>query len=257
MKNYKFRIIIFVFLLAAVSKLHSSDIMTSADRNTGKGIDFAVYWLQEKRDIDINASSLEEISVLNLDSTVSTFSYVSKSREKYKLKEEEFMPVIKFTMRLGEKFHPYVKFGISKTELSGYGNKWESRQDCLAAGFGLKYVLLQDTVVSPAFSVDAGATFNDTKIKKFDGTDTDLNYKTHEIAASFWTSKKLKKFEPYLGVQMSFVNGKFENYGVDADSVNVFYGCSFKILPDIRVAVENSFIDMKNFNFSAGINVTI
>jgi hypothetical protein len=231
--------------------------MTSADRNSGKGIDFSVYWLQEKRDITVNVLSVEKISILNLNATVSTFSSTGESHEKYELKEKTSLPAIKFTARFGEKFHPYIKFGISKTELTGYGKKWESRQDGIVGGFGLKYVLLQDTVVTPAFAVDTGIFFKNVKIKKFDDTDIDLNYKTRELSASFWASKKLKRFEPYLGLQFSFIDGEFENCDIDADSVNIFYGCGYKLSSGINFVFENSFINIKNFNFSAGIKIRI
>jgi len=261
MKNYKLKIIVFIFLQTVISEVYSSELMTSADRNSGEGIDFSVYWLQEKRDIVLNVLSAEKISIFNLDATVSTFSSTGESREKYELKEKSSLPVIKFNVRLGEKFHPYSKVGISKTELTGYGKKWESRQDGIAGGFGLKYVLLQDTVVTPAFAVDTGITFKNVKIKKFDGTDIDLNYKTRELSASFWTSKKLKRFEPYLGLQFSFVDGEFGNYDIDADSINIFYGCGYsypyKFLPGIKFVFENSFVNIKNFNFSTGIKLKI
>lgn len=271
MKNYKtcseivsgLKIIAFIFLLLtmAYSGLYSSELMISADRNSGKGIDFSVYWLQEKWDIDINASSVEEIRALNLDATVSTFSGTAENIAKYELKEKTSLPAIKFSVRFGEKFHPYIKFGISKTELTGYGKKWESRQEGITGGFGLKYVLLQDTVITPAFAVDTGIFFKNVKIKKFDGTDIDLNYKTHEIATSFWTSKKMKQFEPYLGLQFSFIDGEFENCDIDADSVNIFYGCGYeypyKFLSGINFVFENSFVNIKNFNFSTGIKVKI
>ncbi len=245
-----FLIFTMLYALCSMDCLYSSELMTSADRNSGRGIDFSVYWLQEKRDITVNVSSVEKI-------TVSTFSGTAENISQYELKEKTSLPVIKFTVRLGEKFHPYIKFGISKTELTGYGKKWESGQDGIVGGFGLKYVLLQDTVVTPAFAVDTGITFKNVKIKKFDDTDIDLNYKTRELSASFWTSKKLKKFEPYLGLQFSFIDGEFENCDIDADSVNIFYGCSHKILSDVKIVIENSYVNIKNFNFSAGIKVKI
>ena len=236
---------------------YSSELMTSADRNSGKGIDFSVYWLQEKRDITVNVLSAEESLVLNLDASVSTFSGTAVNISQYELKEKTSLPAIKFNVRLGEKFHPYFKLGVSKTELTGYGKKWESGQDGIVGGLGLKYVLLQDTVVTPAFAVDTEITFKNVKIKKFDDTDIDLNYKTRELSASFWTSKKLKRFEPYLGLQFSFIDGEFENCDISADSVNIFYGCSYKFLPGISFVFENSFVNIKNFTFSAGVKIEI
>jgi len=56
---------------------------------------------------------------------------------------------------------------------------------------------------------------------------------------------------------MSFVNGEFENCDIDADSINIFYGCLYKILSGVNLAFENSFINVKNFNFSAGVKVRI
>jgi len=254
MKNYKLKIIVFIFLQTLISELYSSETMASADRNSGRGIDFSVYWLQEKRDITVNVLSAEEFTV-----TGSTFSGIAENISQYelKVKEKTFLPAIKFNVRLGEKFHPYIRFGILKTELTGYGKKWESRQDGIAGGFGLKYVLLQDTVVTPAFAVDTGVIFKNVKIKKFDDTDIDLNYKTRELSASFWTSKKIKQFEPYLGLQFSFIDGEIENCDIDADSVNIFYGCGYKFLSGIMITFENSFVNVKNFNFAAGIKIGI
>lgn len=252
-----FKALVPLFLQAAISGLYSAEMMASADRSGGIGIDSAVYWLETKSDIGINASAPEEISALNLDSAVSTFTSVSRNNEKYELKEKSYLPSVKFIMRFGERFNPYVKLGIAKTELTGYGKKWKSDWNGIIAGLGLKYVLLQDTVVTPAFAVDLGITFKNTKIKKPDDVDTDLDYRTRELAVSFLTSKKLKKLEPYLGLQMSFVDGEFEESDIDADSLNVFYGCLYKFLPYVNLAVENSFTNMKNFNFSAGLKIGI
>src|SRR3989339_632400 len=182
MKNYKLKVFVLFFLQVIISKLYSSELMTSADRNTDSKIDFSVYWLQEKRDITVNAISAEKSVIFNLDTTVSTFSSTAKSREQYELKEKNYLPSTKITIHLNGKFHPYIKFGISKTELTGYGKKWESNRDGIVAGFGLKYVLLQDTIVTPAFAVDTGITFRTAKIKKLDDVSIDLNYKTTEIA---------------------------------------------------------------------------
>lgn len=251
-------LIFFIFIFLLSIPVYSSEIMTSADRNSGKGYDFTVYYMQSKQDIDINVSSVEQIYALNLPPpgnipTVSTFSYIGTVSEKYELKRKTASSVIKISKRFGEKLHPYLKFGVFKTELKGYGSKWESNSDGILAGGGLKYVLLQDTVVTPAFAVSCGLTFENVEIKKINNSDINLKLKTTELETTFWTSKKIRSFEGWAGLQLSFIDGKFEDSDIDGDSASVFLGLSYGFFENIGVTSEIFLINLKDINFHSGI----
>ncbi|MBN1384678.1 MAG: hypothetical protein JW983_07360 [Elusimicrobia bacterium] len=232
---------------------YTSEIVISADRNSATGIESVFYYMQSEQDIDIETSSQQEANVLNLPTGVSTFSYTTTVLEKYELKKKAQAPVLKFSKRFGQKFHPYLKLGILKSELEGYDRNWESDSNGTLAGAGMKYVLLQDTVVTPAFAVNIGVNYENAEIKKLNMTDVNLKLKTTEIETSLWVSKKIKPFEVWAGFQLSWLNGSFEGTDVNGDSASVLFGLSYDFLKNIGITVELSLINLKDKNFCSGI----
>lgn len=255
-KKRLFELFAVLFCFAfSISIAYSSEMMVSADRSGGFGADFVLYYTQSKQDIDIETSSQEQISVLNLPAAISTFSYTGTGMEKYELNKNSKASVLKFSKRFGQKLHPYLKFGILKTELRGYGSKWESGSDGALFGGGLKYVLLQDTVVTPAIAVNAGINYENTEIKKINMSESNLKLKTNEIETSFLASKKIRAFEGWAGLQLSWLNGDFEGTDVNATSTNILFGLSYGFLKNVGITVEISLINLKDTNFCSGIKM--
>jgi hypothetical protein len=171
-------------------------------------------------------------------------------------------------------FHPtpeidyWLKAGSANYELSypaaSERDTLSSDEPGYVVGFGFRKLLMPDTIVTPAVSVDLGGEYLECGLQRFQqgnaaATVVSDRVVQTEVQASVIASKKYKVFEPYAGLKvsdegLSLLNkASVNSVSGTKNLVSLFAGCKVAMAGKDGLIIEASFIGQTAF--TAGWNI--
>jgi hypothetical protein len=224
-------------------------VIPAAQIEEGKG-SISVYYTQSRKDLRLTINSKDQI-------TVGGNSYYSQVSNDLETKSENSAVTAQFISNPWSGFYYWARIGIGNysieipsvtvtNRLTGSSNGWR-------AGIGMRKLLFPDTIVSPAFSLEAGLVYSRYPLQSMQsGTGVAIpvsnSVELTEVQAALLMSKKFSGIEPYGGLKV------FKDYLMlqdetstgcvsgTKDNVGVFGGAKIYVYPHEALIVEGSML---------------
>lgn len=229
-------------------------------RQLGKAT-IAMAWFQSQRDFTLSTGGSARISVGPL-------SYVSASSNDFVIKTSNTGALARVIFQPYDDLMYWVSGNSTSYEIevpsSSHKNLLRSQDPGWCMSMGLRRLLMPDTIVTPAISVEAGISHSRTPVSVFYGGSSarqviDNVFSVTEYHIGLGISKKYKVFEPYGAMSVVRAHAVMRDkaaaveVGGYRDSANAIAGIRVYPYSHESIICEASFIGESSF--SLGWNI--
>lgn len=251
---------ILLMLLISASAVRAMEILLPARQVETASTVFA--WFQSQRDFTLRSNENEKISIGSL-------SYVSNVSKEVTVRTSNNGVIAKMLFQPHDTLVYWV--GANSTayeiEIPSFSHKNLIRSQvpgwCVSAG--MRHILMPDTIVSPALSIEAGISHSRTPVAVLyagssAGRIIDNVFSVTEYHIGVGTSKKYSHVEPYGGVMISRAhavmrdNAEAVEIGGYRDTVNAILGLRLYPFQHESLICEASFVGESSFSIGWNID---
>ncbi|MGA2089874.1 MAG: hypothetical protein ABSH12_00210 [Endomicrobiales bacterium] len=252
-----------IFILLSVSALgslaHAYELIMPARQVEDP--DVGIVWYQSQQDLDLQLKSNDRISV-------GSFHYVNAVTNDFTVSTVNSGMQAKILFQPHKELVYWLSFGSTAYDIdipsTSVKNHLASQQPGWMAGAGIRKILMPDTIVTPAFAIEAGVRYSQSSLTvlypgDFTPISVQNDFLTTEYHLGFVASKKYESIEPYGSVQVTRtfatlrdINAADEISG-EKDAVSVVTGVRLYPYPNESLICEASFFGENGF--SIGWNI--
>jgi len=216
---------------------------------TGKCSVVALYSAGSE-DLNLHVSSVDQIKV-----GTSGLGYTTNSSNDLTVSQRSSASGLRVLFNPNDGLYYWLKAGLINYDVEvpsvSVKDTLSSQDNGYFVGVGARSLLMPDTIVTPAFSVEGGVTYSDVamgSLKQGDTSPVAVNDKIKELEVQFAAiiSKKIRKFEIYGGGKISrtyltLINlsnpGSVSGY---KDQPGAFFGARYYLQPRESLVLEAS-----------------